>query len=647
MKQQSEGVMGFQWIRRLFARCFGNGQRGARVLALGLMAGLQAVAAGQGETAPAAAGKTPGGNLLDLLGVRGKARLYETVPLELRDGTVLSATLLVPQSSQGARFPTILIQTPYAPEFEADIGLERSVLGRLIVKGYAVAIVNVRGTQWSEGEYHWMKGARDDGLDTLNWITAQSWSNGKVGTYGCSSSGEVQLPLAMANPPALKAVVAMGAATAAGVIPGFADQGVFYMGGVPSFDWAWWYHGNGYHHHPQLPRNISIEERVALSHAFDSVSRYRTEDLDWASHLPSATLLDSIGSPETEFNKLIRLAPNSAAWRDYDFVRSGQSTTVPILHVDSWYDTIEVYGTARLFEYLSASSPDEYLVIGGSAHCRQGSETAATMVGNRPIGDARFEFATLVVKWFDHFLKDEGSLDMPRVQYYPLESNHWTSGASWPPKAARRRLYLASTTGANSASGDGALVERVAGGKAADAFIDNPLDPVPTLGGGCCTDLVSLDQAPVEGRRDVLVYTSAPLRKPLDIAGYVTVHLSLSSSAPDGDVMVKLVDVYPDGRAFNMTDTALRLRYRDGIDQPHLMTPDSIYRVSLGQMAVASHFAPGHRLRVEVAGTNFPEYERNLHTGGRNFDESAGQPAHVRVFHDRGHESYIELPVRP
>jgi hypothetical protein len=604
-------------------------------------------AAEQGNTAATPPDKTSSESLLGLLGILGKAQLYEAVPLTLRDGTTLSADLIVPERREGAKLPTILIQTPYASRFELEIGLERSVLARLVTEGYAVAIVNVRGTQWSEGEYHWMKGARDDGLDTLNWITAQTWSNGKVGTYGCSSSGEVQLPLAMANPPALKAVVAMGAATAAGVIPGFTDQGIFYMGGVPSFDWAWWYHGNGYYHHPRLPRGIPPQERVALSHAFESESHYRTEDLNWAGHLPSATLLDAIGSPETEFNKLIRLAPDSAVWKEYDFVRPGQSTTVPILHVDSWYDTIEVYGTARLFEYLSGNSPNEYLVLGGSSHCNQGSETVDTRVGDRPIGDARFDFAGMVVKWFDHFLKDAGELDMPKVQYYPLESNHWTSSATWPPKTKRRRLYLASTAGANSVSGDGTLVERAAQGAAADSFIDNPLDPVPTLGGGCCTDLASLDQTPVEARRDVLVYTSAPFRKALDIAGYVTVRLSLASSAPDGDVMVKLVDVYPDGRAFNITDTALRLRYRDGIDQVHLMTSDSIYPVSLGQMAVASHFAPGHRLRLEVAGTNFPEYERNLHTGGRNFDESAGPSAHVRVFHDRGHESYIELPVGP
>jgi uncharacterized protein len=603
-------------------------------IALVLLLGVRAAAGGESDE-----------SLLDALGAKGSARLYELVPLRLRDGTILSATLLVPDTA-GKR-PTILIQTPYAPKFELGIGLEREVMSRLLAKGYAIAIVNVRGTQWSEGEYHWMKGARNDGLDTVDWITTQPWSNGKVGTYGCSSSGEVQLPLAMANPPALKAAVAMGAATAAGVIPGFADQGIFYMGGVPSFDWAWWYHGNGYYHHPHLPRDLTQEERVALSHAFDAESRYRTEDLGWATHLPSATLLDAIGSPQTEFNRLIRLEPNSPAWSEYDFVRSGQSTRVPVLHVDSWYDTIEVYGTARMFEYLSGNSPDQYLAIGASAHCAQGSETANTLVGQRPVGDARFDFAGMVVQWFDHWLQDSGELHFPKVQYYSLEANHWSSAPQWPLKSSARRFYLSSRTSANSAAGDGLLTERGRRAQAADEFLDNPSDPVPTMGGGCCTDMVSLDQAPVEARRDVLVYSSEPLTKPLDIAGYVTVRLYVSSSEPDGDLMVKLVDVYPDGKAFNITDTALRLRYRDGIEQPHLMKPGAVYAATLGQMAVAAHFAPGHRLRLEIAGTNFPEYERNLHTGGENSSATSARTARVRVLHDNGHASYLELPVRP
>ena len=368
----------------------------------------------------------------------------------------------------------------------------------------------------------------------------------------------------------------MAAATAVGVIPGFADQGVFYMGGVPSFDWAWWYHGNGYHHHPKLPTGISQAERVALSRAFDSDARYSGEDLSWAGHLPSGEILDAIGSPQTEFNRLIRLKPNSPEWKEYDFLNDGQKTAVPILHVDSWYDTIEAYGTARMYEYLAGRSPNQFLLMGATAHCRQGSETEHTMVGNRPVGAARFDYTGTIVKWFDHWLKDDGhgDLGLPKVQYYSIESDRWASAPAWPVKATARKLYLSSAGHANSLSGDGKLTDRPPGAEPPDTIVDDPMNPVPTNGGGCCTDLVSLDQTEIEQRPDVLVYTTAPFDKPVEIAGYLSATLFVSSSAVDGDVMVKLVDVYPDGKAYNITDTNQRLRYRDGIQREAMMSPD-------------------------------------------------------------------------
>lgn len=616
-------------------------------IALAIAATGQGLAAESGDEAAAAAPAAASG-LLDVLGVRDSATLQEAVPVEMRDGTLLSANVIVPAGAAAdAKVPAILIQTPYLATNETQIGVERTVLGELIRKGYAVAIVNVRGTHWSEGEYHWFKGARNDGLDTLDWVTRQAWSNGNVGTIGCSSSGEVTIPLATSNPPALKAVVAMAAATAIGVIPGFADQGAFYTGGVPNFNWAWWYHGNGYHHHPRLPRGISQAERVALTRAFDSEARYSGEDLSWAGHLPSSEILDAIGSPETEFNRLIRLKPNSPEWREYDFLGEGQATTVPILHVDSWYDTLEAFGTVRMYQQLAERSPNQYLLMGGSAHCRQGTETEQTMVGERPIGDARFDWAGTIVKWFDHWLKDDakGNLDMPNVQYYTVESDRWSSAAAWPVPSTPRRIYLSSGGNANSLSGDGRLVDRAPGKEPADTLLDDPLNPVPTLGGGCCTEVVSRDQSSIEQRPDVLVYTTAPFDQPVEIAGELSVTLYVSSSAVDGDVMVKLVDVYPDGKAYNLTDTAQRLRYRDGISRESLMEPGKIYEVTLGQMVFATRFAPGHRLRLEIAGTNFPEYERNLHTGGRNWDETQPQTARLTVHHDRAHASFLQLPV--
>lgn len=583
---------------------------------------------------------------LQILGVGQIAHLEEAVLVPLRDGTQLMATLVVPNgASASSRRPAILDQSPYIPQQELRMG--RAVFAPLVREGYVIVVVNDRGTQWSGGEYHWVKSATNDGADVIAWITSQPWSSRAVGAWGCSSSGEVELSLARASPPGLKALVPMAAATGIGVIPGFADQGIFYTGGVPSFDWAWWYHGDGYWHHPKLPPGLSVGERVALIHQFDPEAHAAlSEDLAWAGHLPAEEVLDAIGSPRTEYNKLIRLAPNDPAWKDYDFLDEGDRTTVPTLLVDTWYDTIEAYGTTKAFQYLSSNSPHQYLIMGAGPHCSMGEETKQTMVGERPVGDARFDYAGTVVRWFDHWLVDggRGKLDMPRVQYYPLASDHWESARSWPPPSRPTKLYLYSQGHADSLAGDGQLLWRARSGPA-DGFLDDPMHPVPTNGGGCCDRNVSRDQTAIEQRPDVLVYTTPPLTRTLDIAGYLTATLYFSTSVPDTDLAFKFVDVYPDGKAYNVLDTIERLRYRDGIDKPALMVPGRIYRVVLRQMVVASRFAPGHRLRIEIAGTNFPEYERNLNTGGPSFDGTRAVVAHDLIYHDRGHRSFFEIPV--
>lgn len=616
-------------------------------IAAAYVAGLLICAASPASAGAAAPGEAAS-NPLRILGVESVAHLKQGMLVRLRDGTHLVATLVVPNGASAAsRRPVIIDQTPYPARLEFTGG--REVFSRLVHEGYVIAVVNDRGTQWSEGEYHWMKGAAADGADVVKWVTEQPWSDGSVGSWGCSSSGEVNLALAKESPPGLKAIVAMGAATGIGVIPGFADQGIFYTGGVPSFDWAWWYHGDGYWHHPKLPdmSRLSQAERVALIGAFSPVAYGgMSEDLSWAWHLPSEDLLNAVGSPETEWNVLIKFAPGSPEWKQYDFLDSGDATKVPMLLVDSWYDTIEVYGTAKAYQYLARNSPNQYMIIGGGPHCSMDRETKNTSVGERTIGDARFDYAGATVRWFDHWLRDggHGKLDMPRVQYYPLLSNRWVSASSWPPPAQKTRLYLTSAGHANSMEGDGRLSTRALTGPP-DRFVDDPLNPVPTNGGGCCTGDVSRDQSAIEMRSDVLVYTSAPFTNTLKIAGYLKAVLYFSTSVPDTDLALKLVDVYPDGKAYNVFDTIQRLRYRDGIDHVKLMTPGRVYRIVLAQMVAASWLLPGHRLRIEIAGSNFPEYERNMNTGGANYDESHPVTAHDVIYHDRGHASYLEIPV--
>jgi putative CocE/NonD family hydrolase len=588
---------------------------------------------------------------LKVLELEGVADFMPVVPVPMRDGVMLSANLIIPKSSVPQRLPVILIRTPYTPTAEVSEPLAPPLLSRLVKNGYAVAIVNDRGTQWSEGKYHWLKGANNDGYDTLEWITRQAWSNGKVGTFGCSSSAESQPPLATMNHPAHKAMVEMAGATGVGNIPGYHDQGIFYHGGVPDLAWSWWYHRFGLQDHPVFPAGASQDTRARIAASFSPEPVHGMPNfLSLASHLPSADILNASGVPKTEWDSLIQLNPASPDWNSFDFIRDGGQTQVPGLHIDSWYDIIEAYPTVKLFQYLSRTSPNQHLIMGPTAHCLMGTETVATSVGDREVGDGRFDYVTTISQWYDRWLKDDNKgPDLPPVQYYVLNSSQWKTTDAWPPRGGRPvRLFLSSDGHANSANGDGRLqVQPSRAGAAADELVDDPMHPVPSLGGSCCSDQVAREQSGIEARQDVLVYTSDAFAETTRIVGDVNVSLSVASSVADTDFMVKLIDVDADGRAYNLTDTAIRMRYRNGYQTIASMRPGQVYPVSLTGMVTATDMLPGHRLRIEVASTNFPNYERNLNSGGRNFDEAISHVARNRVVHTAVNPSYIEYTVMP
>jgi uncharacterized protein len=587
--------------------------------------------------------------ILAALGLEGAATVEEEVPVPMRDGVRLSATIVHPLKgpSPDVKHSVILIKTPYSPVGELTRGFRKDMFSRLVHKGYTLIVVNDRGTRWSEGEYHWLRGIKDDGYDTLSWIAAQPWSNGRVGTFGCSSSAEGQLPIATLNHPAHKAMVPIGAATGVGEIPGYSDEGVWYLGGVPQLFWSWWFQIYGYHAHPVMPAGISQEQRTRLAHTYspDSNPPYRA---DLEAYLPSADILKAAGSPQTDFDTLMRIAPASADWSAYDFLRAGDSTRVPALHMDSWFDLVEIYPTAKLYEYLSRNSPNQYLLVGPTQHCQQGTETEHTRIGENDVGDARFDYASQIIAFFDHYVENDGKgrFDMPKVQFYTMRTNTWTKTDAWPVRAEPYRLYLHAKSPANSLSGGGSLDEHSpASGETADAFLYDPMNPVPSKGASCCSQELSIDQKSIESRQDVLVYTSDALTRDMTFTGYVKARLFVRSSAPDTDIMLKLVDVLPDGRALNLYDTAKRMRYRDGIHRVALMRPSIANEVTLDQMVTAIRLQKGHRLRIEITSSNFPAYERNLNTGGNNFDEVRSIVAKNEILHDAAHASYLELPL--
>jgi hypothetical protein len=283
-------------------------------------------------------------------------------------------------------------------------------------------------------------------------------------------------------------------------------------------------------------------------------------------------------------------------------------------------------------------------------------ETKDTVVGQLSVGDARFDYTSLFVKWFDHWLKNEITdvAQRSKIQSYLLGKNEWRFYDQWPIEGESDLvLYLDSNGDANSALGDGRLVLYPVTKNGFDSFVYDPSRPVPTRGGSiCCTDIDGLvggsfDQSSIEMRRDVLVYTSEPLEKGLNVTGTVEVQLFISSTAPDTDVTVKLLDVWPDGRAFNLDDTIHRMRFRNGFEEEELMQPGAVYSVYPGPLVTSNFFKKGHRIRIEISSSNFPRYGRNLNTGGNGFDEVEWEIAHNSVHHARTYQSRIILPIVP
>jgi putative CocE/NonD family hydrolase len=277
----------------------------------------------------------------------------------------------------------------------------------------------------------------------------------------------------------------------------------------------------------------------------------------------------------------------------------------------------------------------------------------------------------LTYAWFDHFLKgeDNGFLTkQPRVQYYEMGANKWKSAKSWPPEGAKEvKLSLTSGGHANTLMGDGKIV--VAGKDSLlkfasapavmsqdmpDTFTYDPMHPTPSYGGNvCCAANTipgnggALDQRKMESRDDILVYTSEPLAEGAELSGPITVTYYVSSDVKDTDVTAKLIDVLPDGTAYNLDETIQRLRYREGDDKVVMLEKGKVYKVTLTPMNTSNYFEAGHRIRLEVAGANFPRFDRNLNTGGNNYDETTGVVAHTSIHHSAAYPSTITVTVVP
>ena len=569
------------------------------------------------------------------------------IPLPLRDGTTTYVDLFRPDAP--GRFPGLLQRTPYDKSSAPSRGGTLDAI-YAAMNGYAVVIQDVRGRYSSEGEFYTFVNEIDDGYDSVEWVAGQPWCSGKVGMYGVSYVGATQWLAAKSKPPSL-AGIAPGV-TASDYHEGWAWQGgAFELG----FNLSWSIGALGTANWPSLSRNLPL-----TAQRLDEVIAAKDCLTDSYLHLPMRDLPALQDGVAPYYYGWLDHPEYDDYWKKVCIEESHAEITVPAFNFGGWYDiflggTIRNYVGMRKHGATDQARAGQKLVIGPWIH--GGSPTS--MAGDYNFGTRASALALnlqgSILAYYDHLLKgeDNGVMEESPVRVFVMGENAWRLEDEWPLERAENvRYHLGSGGRANTLNGDGVLSLEAPGDEAADVFLYNPIDPVPTRGGGLCCDPAFMasgayDNRCIESRSDVLVYSTPPLDRDTEVTGPITVTLYASSTAPDTDFTAKLVDVEPCGYARNLTDGIIRARYRTPRTAASLIEPGKVYEYTIDLWATSNLFKKGHRIRLEVSSSNFPRFDRNANTGEPIGTDAGFVSALQTVYHTREYPSHVMLPIVP
>lgn len=541
-----------------------------------------------------------------------------------RDGLLLRGDLHAPAGDQ--RRPALLIRTPYGRHNDR----EDPLVVKAVERGFAVVVQDVRGRYGSDGAFDPYKHEGRDGYDTIEWIAAQPWSNGRVATAGLSYPGAVQWLAAVEAPPHL--VCAFPAMCFS------SGRRFFYFGGA--FDLSWL---------PWTANNIAPDDRRRRDVPGPRTTRearawWRDNGRDALRRVPlrDHPLLEGV----TPFYDEWLDHPDDGPYWDFaDLEQRYGAVKVPVFNFSGWHD--EGYGpvgATRNFAGLRAHAATEAsraprLMIGPWVH---GSPKPTTRtVGDRDFGAAAgLDYDALVLDWCDLHVRgiDRGLRAAPPVRLFVMGSNRWRDETRWPVPSTPRTLFLR--------AGGRLTSEPPAAGESPDRYVFDPNDPLedPHFDAG----LGAHDQRAIESRGDVLVFSTPPLDEDLEVVGTIEFRLWVASSAPDTDFYCRLLDVDRDGAVWNLmspTLEVLRAKYRNGEDEPEYLVPGQPVELTFRLGLTANRFQRGHRIRVQVTSSFFPHLDRNPNTGRPSAIETRLVPARQVVFHDADRPSRVILPV--
>ena len=549
-------------------------------------------------------------------------RIMIDARVKMRDGVELSADVYLPP--EGGPFPTLLVRTIYDNQGENNMASCK----RFLESGYAVVMQDCRGRFDSYGEFDPYYQEPEDGYDTQEWIGAQPWCDGNIGMFGTSYVGYTQSLTAPLRSKYLKAMV-----------PTVSQQDNFGHWRVDG----------------PLQLHVALNFINMAGRTMQRGPRSLMDSEAFYRRLPLISALDDLADVPF-YRSAIEHETFDDFWKGYSLRYKYGEIETPAYIVTGWYDNL-VHEGFKLYRGWSqeARTVDarrlSKLLVGPWLHGPVGV-AAPGAVDFGP--DAAMDFHGEQLRWNDRRLKgiDNGIDDEPPVRIFVMGENVWRSENEWPlARTQYTSYYLHSGGGANTLNGDGVLSTEPPAGEPADGFTYDPDDPVWTLGG----QIMAIDQtvggpqdrrAP-EQRADVLVYTTEPLERDVEVTGPVWLTLFASSSAPDTDFTGTLVDVHPDGRAINITEGLLGVRYRDSIEETSLITPGEVYELKVDMWETSNVFKAGHRIRLEVSSSNFPRFERNLNTGNRPGFDAEMRKADQTIYHDAGRPSHLILPIIP
>lgn len=550
------------------------------------------------------------------------------VAIPMRDGVILRADILRPPGE--SRFPVLVYRTPY----DKRDALQDSIFTKAVSRGYAVVVQDVRGRFASDGEFEPYRNEGRDGYDTIEWAARQPWSNGNVGTFGLSYPGAVQWLAAVENPPHLKAMVpAMTYAT---------PQNFFYSGGLFDLSWISWIYR-------YIAPDVRVKKNLAGPKTYEEAEAvWKKRGIEFRSYLPlnDFPLLKDVAPYYYEWLQY----PAGDSWWDWAALEGKFGrVNAAVLNFSGWYD--EAYGpdgATQNFNRLVAVRKGQpqsrtSMIMGPWIH---GIATInQTKAGEREFSDvARSDYDEMVLRWMDHYLRgvDNGVGKEKPVRYFVMGANQWREAEAWPPPARQQPFYLGISADRRTLQ---AAVQKEK--SRPSTFTSDPAHPVtdPFAAASGAHDYRALAE-----RSDVLVFDSEPLTEDTEVTGPITAEIFLSCDCRDTDLWVRLLDVAPDGTAYNLMAPGLdvlRASYRNGGVKRELLRPGKVYKLRFNNLMTSNLFKKGHRMRVQISAAFMPHMSRNLHTGELEMTSSTMQKANIRIYHDRKHASRIVLPVIP